>query len=281
MPGNWLPPEATPESIAFQVDYGLGGGETMHRELQSLGIDPASSRILEIGPGIAFGSMAFLRAAGARVAVTDRWLAPWSQSFHGPVYSTIADKLEGREGFDVAPLRRMVAASAYDASTIECIQDAAEDLSSIPDGTFDAVISNAVLEHIERPAVAFKELYRVTREGGAGLHQVDFRDHRDFNRPLEHLLLSVEEFMTPNRVYSFEWGSQLRQPDYVALLTAAGFSMERYGSNDRASEDYLDDLLARAAAQGKDAATLPREVLADLGGFFWLKKTQDIPALQS
>lgn len=273
VPGNLQPPDSTPEAIAYQVDYALTGGEHTHRRLQELGIDPAGSRILEIGPGIAFGTMAYLLASGARVAVTDRWLSPWRDSFHGAVYAAIADKLEDVEGLDVAPLRRMVAARAYDKTTIECIRDAAEDLRSIRDGTFDAVISNAVLEHIERPAVAFKEMHRVTRLGGAGLHQVDFRDHRDFSRPLEHLLLSVEEFMALNRTFSFEWGSQLRQPDYVELLMAAGFSIDRYHSNDQASAEYLDDIIQRLAIQGRDAEPPRREVLADLGGLFWLRKT--------
>lgn len=273
LPGNFHVPDETPAAIAYQVNYALTGGEHTRHRLQELGIDLASSRILEVGPGIAFGTMAYLLAAGARVAVTDRWLAPWRDNFHGPVYTAIADKLEGLEGFDVAPLRRMVADRAYDTTTIACIRDAAEDLSSIPDGAFDAVVSNAVLEHIERPAIGFRELHRVTRPGGAGLHQVDFRDHRDFSRPLEHLLLSVEEFTATNRVFSFEWGSQLRQPEYAALLTAAGFSIERYSSNDRASEGYLDDLVRRLAMQGRTTATLPsRDVLADLGGLFWLKK---------
>ena len=60
-------------------------------------------------------------------------------------------------------------------------------------GYFDALVSNAVLERIKNANKAFTELFRVTSSGGVGLHQVDYRDHRDFARPLEHLLLD------PNR----------------------------------------------------------------------------------
>lgn len=272
-PTNWQAPPATATDIEYQVQYAFSNGEDRLQRLQQLGIEIAGARILEIGPGIAFGGMAYLRASGADVTVTDRWLAKWNDAFHRPVYSAIADKLEGRSGFDIAPLRRMIAAGGYIEGTIRCVTDAAEDLASMADGAFDAVISNAVLEHIERPARAFGELFRVTRSGGVGLHQVDFRDHRDFSLPLEHLLIDSANFAAMNRRVHYEFGSQLRQPDYTALLDAAGFRIERYESNDRASAAYVETVVQRLdkRRRGRPPNTT-REVLSDLGGLFWLRK---------
>ncbi|HVY88306.1 MAG TPA: methyltransferase domain-containing protein [Hyphomonadaceae bacterium] len=273
MPTNLQVPPATTADIAYQVDYAITNGSLYRDRLKDMGIDIAGARILEVGPGIAFGGMAWLRAAGAEVAVTDRWLAAWSDPFHGPVYSALADKLDGVSGFDVAPLRQMVADKGYSESTIRCIYSAAEDLSAIGDGAFDAVVSNAVLEHIKDEHKSFAELFRITRPGGVGLHQVDFRDHRNFDRPLEHLLLPKEKFEAINDAVHAEFGSQRRQPDYAAALTGAGFVIEHYERNDQVSASYVEDLLRRLKESGRPIPPAwTAEALADVGGLFRLRR---------
>lgn len=265
-------PTPTPEDLAYQIEYALTPGALQVWRLEGLGIPIAGARILEIGPGVAFGAAAYLRAAGAHVTVADRWLSRWSDPYHGPIYSGIADKLEGKAGFDVAPLRRMVDAKGYVDGTITCLLEPSEALTSIADGAFDAVLSNAVLEHVETPARAFPELFRVTRPGGVGLHQVDYRDHRNFDTPLEHLLMKPDAFDRLNRRFHMEYGSQRRQPEYARALTAAGFVIERYEGSETANADYLDDLMKRLSAFGRSQPGWSREVLGDLGGLFFLRR---------
>lgn len=265
-------PTPTPEDLAYQIEYALTPGSLQVWRLEGLGIPISGARILEIGPGVAFGAAAYLRAAGAHVTVADRWLSRWSDPYHGPIYSGIADKLEGKPGFDVAPLRRMVDAKGYVDGTITCLLEPSEALTSIADGAFDAVLSNAVLEHVETPARAFPELFRVTRPGGVGLHQVDYRDHRNFDRPLEHLLMKPDAFDRLNRRFHMEYGSQRRQPEYARELTAAGFVIERYESSEAATPAYLDDLMKRLATSGRSQPGWSREVLGDLGGLFFLRR---------
>lgn len=265
-------PTPTPEDLAYQIEYALTPGALQVWRLEGLGIPIAGARILEIGPGVAFGAAAYLRAAGAHVTVADRWLSRWSDPYHGPIYSGIADKLEGKPGFDVAPLRRMVDAKGYADGTITCLLEPSEALTSIADGAFDAVLSNAVLEHVETPAKAFPELFRVTRPGGVGLHQVDYRDHRNFDTPLEHLLMKPDAFDRLNRRFHMEYGSQRRQPEYARELTAAGFVIERYESSEAATPAYLDDLMKRLATSGRSRPGWSREVLGDLGGLFFLRR---------
>jgi SAM-dependent methyltransferase len=265
-------PTPTPEDLAYQIEYAVTPGALQVWRLEGLGIPIAGARILEIGPGVAFGTAAYLCAAGAHVTVADRWLSRWSDPYHGPIYSGIADKLEGKPGFDVTPLRRMVAAKGYVDGTITCLLEPSEALASIADGAFDAVLSNAVLEHIETPAKAFPELYRVTRPGGVGLHQVDYRDHRGFDTPLEHLLMKPAAFDKLNHRFHMEYGSQRRQPDYANHLTAAGFTIERYESSEAANPAYLDDVMKRLAASGRSQPGWSREVLSDLGGLFFLRR---------
>jgi SAM-dependent methyltransferase len=271
-PTNLQVPPATAADVAYQVEYAVSSGALHAWRLEGLGIDVRGARIMEIGPGVAFGAIAYLRACGAEVAVSDRWLAPWSDPFHGPVYSGIADRMEAEGRFDVAPLRRMVEAKGYVEGTIRCIFEASEHLGSIRDGEFDALISNAVLEHIETPATAFAEFFRVTRPGGAGLHQVDFRDHRDFSQPLEHLLLRPQAFRRMTDKVNSELGSQLRQVDYETLLRAAGFHVHKYESNDRAPDAYLDSLISRLETAGRMKPGWTRDQLGDLGGLFFLRR---------
>jgi SAM-dependent methyltransferase len=265
-------PAPTPEDIAYQIEYAVTPGELQASRLEDLGIRVAGARILEVGPGVAFGTAAYLRAAGAHVTVADRWLSRWSDPYHGPIYSGIADRLEGRAGLDVSPLRRMVESKGYVKGTITCLLEPSEALNSIADGAFDAVLSNAVLEHIETPEKAFPELFRITRSGGVGMHQVDYRDHRNFDRPLEHLLMKPGEFNKLNRRFHMEYGSRRRQPEYARLLTAAGFVIERYDSNETAEAAYLDGLMRRLAETGRTERSWTREALADLGGLFFLRR---------
>jgi SAM-dependent methyltransferase len=271
-PGNWHAPPITQVEIDQQVEFALLNGALHMHRLQTMDIPVAGVRILEIGPGIAFGAVAYLRAAGAEVVVTDRWLAPWNDSFHGAVYAAIADRLRDKPQFDVTPLQHMVAERGYVKGTILCVTDAAEDLSSIADGYFDAVISNAVLEHIENPTAAFAELFRVTRSGGVGLHQVDFRDHRNAAAPLEHLLLAPSVFNALNRRFHAEYGSQLRQSDYASLFEEAGFLIDQYSSNDRAPDAYVDTVLRRLRTRRQIPATWTHEILCDLSGLFQVRK---------
>jgi SAM-dependent methyltransferase len=62
------------------------------------------------------------------------------------------------------------------------------------DGSFDLCISNAVFEHLHDPALAAHEIARVLDKDGLGIHQIDFRDHRDFTKPLEFLKASSQDW---------------------------------------------------------------------------------------
>jgi len=274
-PTNLRVPASTPADIEYQVEYGIRNGELNAQRLLEMGIPLAGARVLEIGPGVAFGGMAYLLAAGAKVFVADRWLAPWFDDFHGPVYSGIADRLEGRLGFDVAPIREIVARKDYPSGTIERLFASAEGLTETDIEAFDAILSNAVLEHVEDVDQGFNALFRLTRPGGVGIHQVDFRDHRDFDHPLEHLLLSAEEFDAMNRKCNFEFGSQRRQVDYADAFARAGFILERYHSNSTASEAYLATVIQRRKSMGGNPnPKWTDDVLADIGGLFQVQSPE-------
>ncbi len=239
-----------------------------------MGLGTQGARIAELGPGVVFGSAAYLRSAGADVTVIDRWLTNWSNGYHDIVYKALIRRIESDfPENDCGPLRRLISDGKYLPSTLNALQEPVERLESVADASFDAVVSNAVLEHIADPVSAFSELFRITRSGGVGIHQVDYRDHRNFSAPLEHLLLPAREFNELNRSFNMEYGSQRRHSDYLSLFVQAGFTVEAYHQNATAAEDYVDDFVARAKVSSKPLpAHVPRSELTNLGGLFLLRR---------
>jgi len=102
---------------------------------------------------------------------------------------------------------------------------------------------------------------------------VDFRDHRDFSRPLEYLLLPTDEFEAMFTERHGECGRQMRPAEMQDALQRAGFTVRHFSPNIDAATDYLADVAARL----KDTATSPyRNWTADqlkvVSGRFHLRK---------
>lgn len=269
-PTNFQLRDASPEAIEADAAYGLNTGLAFYNQMRGVGIDPADKRVLEIGPGTGFASVAVLTAFGARGAVADRWLSPWQVDYHGPYYRRLAKLLaHARPDADTRPIAAMAEKGNYDDSVIELIPTAAEALHTATRLRFDAVFSNAVLEHLSDIDQSLRALRAVTSDKGYGFHQVDFRDHRNFDRPLDHLLFDERTFTKMSERVHLAHGSQHRMERYVRAFEQAGFAITAYHSNATASEDYLDELIPKLArAFGSPYRKSPREVLRDLGGLF-------------
>jgi ubiquinone/menaquinone biosynthesis C-methylase UbiE len=124
----------------------------------------------------------------------------------------------------------------------------AEDMRSIDAGSFDAVFSNATLEHFyDLPAVA-RELYRVTKLNGLSRHQIDFRDHRDFSRPLEFLLDDDDGFALALKGNRWMQGNRLRPSEVIRVFYEAGFQLLEIHPNTTAEMAYLADFVPRLRA---------------------------------
>jgi SAM-dependent methyltransferase len=145
--------------------------------------------ILELGPGIDLGAQILLAEMGNEVTVAEPYLVPWNPPFHPPAYPSLATMVGG------SPALEQGAESGDVGGHLVRIAESAENLSSLKDEQFDIVISTAVLEHVRDIGKVCAELKRVTKRCGYNSHQIDLRYHRSFDRPLDHFLMSDEEWI--------------------------------------------------------------------------------------
>ena len=255
--------EASETALTADVEYAYKIVRNYLEIFEKLGVTPLGKHILELGPGKNFGSTLILGCLGARVAVSDLYLSAWDSEYHPEFYRRLLEALpENFPEADPAPLRQIVEKGAYPQNVLRTYKRMAENLSGIDSKSYDAVISNAVLEHVEDPQTAAREMLRVTRPGGFGIHQVDFRDHRDFSKPLEYLLLSRTEF---SRIFAYAQGScgnRWRQSDFINVFNEAGFAIELCEPNVFATDEYLADLMPRLGSAARMFSRLDLHILS-------------------
>jgi SAM-dependent methyltransferase len=267
LPTNLSGRDAGPEAIARDVAYALDAGHNILGWLSEFG-EIRGKVILEIGPGINFGPILFLACHGAIPVVADRFLAPWDAEYHPQFYRRLRDELRRQyPELDLRPIDALLDSGTYCPDVLSRVESSSESLN-LNSNSVDIVISNAVLEHLENHPQAFFHLYRITRPGGWGIHQVDFRYHRSFDRPLEHLLLSPSDYELVAGAFR-ENGTYLRPFDMADLFTASGFEVRRFSPNLFASPEYLQDILPRLrkARKSRYRAT-SKHKLRMLGGLF-------------
>jgi ubiquinone/menaquinone biosynthesis C-methylase UbiE len=175
----------------------------------------------------------------------------------------------------LTPLDMVVSQGGYSPESLSLYSCSLEELSAIPDQFVDIVLSCAVLEHLYDLESAFAHLARITKPEGLGLHQVDFRDHRDFSRPLEFLLLSDCRFFREFTEHHGECGNRCRPQEMRKLLDLAGFQVKDFRPNAFAEEKYLTEFAGRLRKAKKSRyRDYPAEDLGCLGGFFILEKVR-------
>ncbi|MBU3916103.1 class I SAM-dependent methyltransferase, partial [bacterium] len=94
--------------------------------------------------------------------------------------------------------------------------------------TFDCVLSQAVMEHLSNPEGVIKEIKRVLKPKGFSFHQIDLRDHRDFNKPFEHLYLSRIKWNKEQESLDFCSGNQYRGIEFKNWFERQGFTIQSY-----------------------------------------------------
>ncbi len=274
LPGNFQLRDTSPERIKADIDYTLQAAERWLQEARRFSPATSGMRILEVGPGINYGAVMVLACHGMVPLVSDRFLSAWQEDYHRPFYEGLAREVARRDpAADVTPLRQLLAAGGYDERIITCVTASLEEMP-LDDNSIDMIFSNAVVEHLYNVDRSFAQLYRITRPGGFGLHQVDFRDHRNFDRPLEYLLLEEEEFQRQFAAALSEVGNRYRPAEVSAWIEAAGFEVLTFDATEHGDPDYVAEFLPRLRAASRSRYRhLQAEDLHVLGGCYRLRKS--------
>jgi SAM-dependent methyltransferase len=271
-PVNFRKRDCSIEKIRSDVAYALQVGGNFLRVVRRLGVPLAGRTVLEIGPGINMGCPMMFAAYGARPIVADRFLAPWDRGYHGRFYDLLRKELQRLDpNADIRPLTVLLDAQDYPAEIIQRVDASLESLP-LADDSCDFVVSNAVVEHLYDLDASFAQLYRVTRPGGYNLHQVDFRDHRNFDKPLEYLLLDDELFRLTFESSHSGCGNRWRVEETTERLQAAGFLIREFDANGRCRPEYLHQFVPRLRASGSRYHDWPEDRLWTIGGLYTLQK---------
>ena len=134
-------------------------------------------RILEVGPGDNLGVALLLASAGAaHVVCLDRFRSVRDEARNRAVYTRLASIAQPEFG-DVERLldsEGSIGASCIEHRTDLPIERAAQVL---PGGSFDVILSRAVLEHVYHLASAWRSMDTLLAADGIMLHKVDFQNH--------------------------------------------------------------------------------------------------------
>jgi len=271
-PVNFRKRDCNPEVIAQDARHAIEVGRNIHAWLNDLG-PLRGKRLLEVGPGHNFGSTLFLAGYGIIPAVADAFLAPWDPAYSPLFYRCLrCEMCRQFPELDTGPVSAVIAANGYPDDVLIRDVNPVETLS-LASGSIDIAISNAVLEHLEDHRRAVQQLYRVTRPGGWNLHQVDFRYHGAFDRPLEHLLLTPAMFQARSRDCFRECGMQLRPFQLAALFREGGFAEVHFEANMLAEPAYFQDFLGRLRrTPTSDFCQCSDEELRPVAGLFRFRK---------
>lgn len=266
--------DSSPDAIKRDVEYAVQISQNLMRWFPEGPLSLTGKRVLEIGPGINFGSAVLMACMGARVMVADRFLAPWEEEYHPEFYAVLRDWVQGNmPQADLSPLNRILSERGYSRNSVACYSTPLEELEGIPDASVDIIFSNAVLEHLADPRAAFRQMARVSKPGALGYHQVDFRDHNDFARPLEYLLIRDRKFAKEFVDRHGERGNRYRPSEYHKLFQAAGFRVQSFTCSCTVDESYLFEFMPRLRqAAGSRYRNLNREDLKQVSGLFCLER---------
>jgi SAM-dependent methyltransferase len=202
--------------------------------------DLAGARILEIGPGANLGVALLFAAHGAReVVCVDRFESDRNDELNRALYAGIVASLTGEA--------RERAVSCLDnagmvgTGTITChFGQPVEQIDAAFDaGSFDLIVSRAVLEHVYSPEQAWRSMDHVLRPGGRMLHKVDFRCHSFYEHKHPLHFLTVPQWL---------WGlvsapdptlNRARLSRYTALLAKYRYCDSTYVTHVTGQETEL------------------------------------------
>ncbi len=148
--------------------------------------------LLEIGPGsnLGVGLLALLAGANSAICLDIEPMAQAADALYPALVKTaatypdtylVAPALLERARRDPDGLARHLLGRISYRAPVDIVKN------TLPAASLDVICSHNCFEHFANPDRAIAQIARLLRPGGVTSHQIDLRDHRDFNRPLEFL----------------------------------------------------------------------------------------------
>ena len=170
-------------------------------------------RILEIGPGDNIGvALKFLMAGAQQVVCLDKLYSKRDDKQQYKIYLEMRKHFDDRERHIYDSIISLNGDITINAEKLKYVHGAGiEEADKILEpGSFDLIVSRAVLEHLHDPDAAFSVMNRLLKSGGCMIHKIDFSDHGLFSdkgfHPLTYLTIPdpIYKLMTydsgkPNR----------------------------------------------------------------------------------
>jgi len=115
------------------------------------------------------------------------------------------------------------------------IADVKADIVNLPftDNSFDVVLCNHVLEHIQDDTKAMKELFRVMKKGGMGIFQVP----QDLNRDVTFEDNSITDPKERAKIFGQYDHVRVYGRDYFDKLRSVGFKVEEVNYSQKVSSE--------------------------------------------
>ena len=115
------------------------------------------------------------------------------------------------------------------------IADVKADIVNLPftDNSFDVVLCNHVLEHIQDDTKAMKELFRVMKKGGMGIFQVP----QDLNRDITFEDNSITDPKERAKIFGQYDHVRVYGRDYFDKLRSVGFKVEEVNYSQKVSSE--------------------------------------------
>ena len=167
--------------------------------LTYLGISPRmleEKSVLEIGPGDNFGvALKFLIAGARQVVCLDKFYSKRDSEQQFKIYREIRVQLNKRERNIYDSIINLEGGITINDEKLHYIHGVGiEEADKILEpGSFDLIVSRAVIEHLYDPDAAFSVMNSLLRSGGYMIHKIDFRDHGLFSskgfHPLTYLTI--------------------------------------------------------------------------------------------
>jgi SAM-dependent methyltransferase len=213
----------------------------LHEICQRYPVAPAGAKVLEVGTGwVHWEGMIIRLLYDAELTLFDVWDNRLWKTFRQ--YLEQFDKVVDRE-LQLSPaqservhqlLCKILQADSFTAVyqllDAKYIINPNGTLDQFEDGSFNAVISSDVLEHVDRHILPgfIQDFYRVIKPNGYMVHQIDIADHFAYFVPTASRKQYYEysdrtwERQFENKVQYF---NRVQRPEWLTLFRGAGFEL--------------------------------------------------------